>query len=443
MELTHFNSILMKFEAVDLGLSVYWANCNIGAPIPESIGALFAWGEIREKEDYYYDSYKWCDGSIEELTKYNSDKNYGLNGFTDNRSVLELEDDAARVHWGAPWRIPTVKEFQELMSNCYFKDKYVNGQHVIKVQSKINGNYIYFPYSDYYYWSNSLTNVERWYNHRENCEREIEHEFGGQAVAFSFGYYKKTTLYDRYNGCLIRPVCPRSYNASGQELRQMTLSGTSVPATDERSWLTMEEKSELKDFLNRWKTCRLACITNDTALVLTMGQEICVIGIHPSGVINRLKEVREKGHRITSISFTNSFARWAFTYGKNCFKGYGPYPVLFEKKMKRFQEEGLFRGLSITNQNYVILCKEHLYASRESDIAAIQEASRRYGGIKNVTITSQGICVICKNGVYYENIPENLEQKLKTLKYIPEHITFTDTGMYIICFKDGDYIYNL
>ena len=40
------------YYAVDLGLSVKWAICNVGAYRPEECGSYFAWGEITEKSEY-------------------------------------------------------------------------------------------------------------------------------------------------------------------------------------------------------------------------------------------------------------------------------------------------------------------------------------------------------------------------------------------------------
>ena len=55
---------------VDLGLSVLWATCNIGADAPEQYGDYFAWGETQPKEKYNWSTYQWSntDGSI--ITKY-------------------------------------------------------------------------------------------------------------------------------------------------------------------------------------------------------------------------------------------------------------------------------------------------------------------------------------------------------------------------------------
>lgn len=101
--------------AVDLGLSVKWAPWNVGTSVPEEYGAYFSWGETDEKGDYDQTTHKWKKPDTSELTKYNTLTNYGN---VDNKTTLDLEDDAARVNWGSTWRMPTQSEFNELINNC-------------------------------------------------------------------------------------------------------------------------------------------------------------------------------------------------------------------------------------------------------------------------------------------------------------------------------------
>ena len=113
-------------EYVDLGLSVKWATCNVGASKPWKYGDYFAWGEV-EIKDYYNANYKYYDG--EKFTKYSD----GVN------CMLEPGDDAATVNWGGSWRMPTVEEQKELINNCTWictTDHDVAGYRVI---SKVEG----------------------------------------------------------------------------------------------------------------------------------------------------------------------------------------------------------------------------------------------------------------------------------------------------------------
>lgn len=184
--------------AIDLGLSVKWASCNVGAEKPEEYGDYFAWGEVKPKEDYYWSTYKYCRGSYDSMTKYCTISSYG---FVDNKTVLDPSDDAATVNWGGVWRMPTKAEQDELRKKCKWTWTSQNGVKGYKVIGR-NGNSIFLPAAGYMfegtlnkagsygdYWSSSLDTG-------------------------SFAYYVlfDSNLVDRYfsnryYGLAVRPVC--------------------------------------------------------------------------------------------------------------------------------------------------------------------------------------------------------------------------------------------
>ena len=127
------------YEYVDLGLSVNWATHNVGASrFVEDYGNLYAWGETEPKSEYSWATYKFSN-SYGYLTKYNNNSNNGYNGFTDNKTRLDLEDDVAHVEWGGKWRLPSSAEFEELKRNCTWVWTNQNGVNGYKVTSKISG----------------------------------------------------------------------------------------------------------------------------------------------------------------------------------------------------------------------------------------------------------------------------------------------------------------
>jgi len=131
-----------EHEYVDLGLSVKWATCNVGATLPEEYGEHFAWGETEPKSSYNWSTYKWCNGAYNKLTKYCTNSSYGT---VDHKTVLEPDDDAAHVHWGGNWRMPTDEEWMELRLNCTWTLINMNGINGQLVTSKTNGNSIFLP----------------------------------------------------------------------------------------------------------------------------------------------------------------------------------------------------------------------------------------------------------------------------------------------------------
>ena len=132
---------------VDLGLpsGTLWATCNIGANSPEEYGDYFAWGETEGynsgKTSFNWLTYKWCKGSETTMTKYCGNSSYGYNGFTDELTELDLEDDAAYVNWGPAWRMPSIEQCEELINSSYTTTDWTiqNGVYGRKITSKIEG----------------------------------------------------------------------------------------------------------------------------------------------------------------------------------------------------------------------------------------------------------------------------------------------------------------
>ena len=186
---------------VDLGLpsGTLWATCNIGAFSPYENGSYFAWGETVPKDNGFYDwtNYKWSTGDDGHYTKYNPD---------DNKTVLDPEDDAARVNWGGGWRMPTRDEMVELTEKCQWKWVWMIKSFLI---TGPNGNSIILPAAGYIhggghyhvneecrYWSNTL------------IPKSIDDAY------FLCGEYRHVdvTTGCRYFGRSVRPVCsPQDY----------------------------------------------------------------------------------------------------------------------------------------------------------------------------------------------------------------------------------------
>ena len=137
-----------KVEAVDLGLSVKWANMNVGAKKPSGFGSYFAWGETKSKEYYSWNTYVWSKDDTPFLTKYST---------TDKKIHLMPSDDAARTNWGGEWRMPTVDEFEELVNpaNCTWEWTTQDGVNGYKVTGKKTGNSIFLPITGFRYYADT------------------------------------------------------------------------------------------------------------------------------------------------------------------------------------------------------------------------------------------------------------------------------------------------
>ncbi len=125
-------------EAVDLGLSVKWANMNVGANKDSGFGSYFAWGEIKPKKYYSWNTYVWSKENTQFLVKYS---------VTDRKTQLDPSDDAAHATWGGDWRMPTVDECEELVDpdKCVWEWMTKDGVNGYKVTGKKTGNSIFLP----------------------------------------------------------------------------------------------------------------------------------------------------------------------------------------------------------------------------------------------------------------------------------------------------------
>ena len=197
-------------EYVDLGLSVKWATCNVGANKPEEYGDYFAWGEVKPKEVYDWSTYKWCNGSEESLTKYDGYFDISF----DISFELELSDDVAHTNWGGDWRMPTAEDFIELIGQCTWTRATLNGVKGRKVTGP-NGNSIFLPDAgsrkgDWCggkigaYWSSWPTTIGVESN---GSEAYHLHWLPLELVELD-GDGKYIDPLDRCVGCSVRPVCP-------------------------------------------------------------------------------------------------------------------------------------------------------------------------------------------------------------------------------------------
>jgi hypothetical protein len=187
---------------IDLGLpsGTMWACCNVGAEAPEGYGGYYAWGETKAKEKYNWETYKWCNGTEKNITKYSISGNYGV--VIDDKTTLELSDDAASVRWGSPWRTPTSSQISEIMSNCTSEATTRNGVNGREFTGP-NGAKIFLPYagmdgSTYYagkrgrYWSSTLNTKTAFSGWSSFCL-----ELGDPDKGYD----------SRFKGYSVRPVC--------------------------------------------------------------------------------------------------------------------------------------------------------------------------------------------------------------------------------------------
>lgn len=133
----------MTVEAVDLGLSVKWASCNLGAGSPEEAGSYYAWGEIEPKSVYNSETYLHMTNG--KFTKYCL---HGRDGKADYKYYLDSCDDPVYNTLGGKWDIPNESDWSALINHCVWIWTTYNGVQGYMVTGK-NGNSIFLPAAGY------------------------------------------------------------------------------------------------------------------------------------------------------------------------------------------------------------------------------------------------------------------------------------------------------
>ena len=182
---------------VDLGLSVYWCSCNVGAESPEEFGDYFAWGETKTKSSFTKDNYSF----------FNSNDDQYIDIGTD---IAGTEYDAATINLGSDWHMPNNDQINELINNCTWEWVEINNVKGYIITGN-NGNSIFIPATGFYHLGNTLiykgerNGVAFWGSNLESSM--YAKRLGGNDTPYTVGQY-------RQSGLCIRPVTSNP-NASG------------------------------------------------------------------------------------------------------------------------------------------------------------------------------------------------------------------------------------
>lgn len=190
-----------EHQAVDLGLSVLWATCNLGATQYTHEGNKYAWGETVSKENGTKDNYWFYDA---ESKTY---KDIGEN-------ISGTIYDAARQEWGGDWRMPTKEEMEELVNECTWSRVQIGGKTYFRVTGP-NKNNITLPAPSYNvygsgsdqrtkysgaYWSSSIDDDLNSYSYYLSIYAYYNLFGTCNSSSYEISFYGKSSQ------CLIRPV---------------------------------------------------------------------------------------------------------------------------------------------------------------------------------------------------------------------------------------------
>lgn len=198
-------------EFVDLGLSVKWATCNVGASNPEDYGGHFAWGETKEKDKYDWSTYKYSKGYHDKLTKYCNNNTLGYYGITDHIYTLDAADDAAHSNWSGIWRMPTISEWAELLDshNCDWTWTKLKGTEGYLVKSKKYGysdRFIFLPAVGNDFLDVQLLSIR--FGIYSSSSLDTSNPIYAHSLYFNARADRRIQDTVRTSGLSVRPVCP-------------------------------------------------------------------------------------------------------------------------------------------------------------------------------------------------------------------------------------------
>lgn len=222
-------------------------------------------------------------------------------------------------------------------------------------------------------------------------------------------------------------------------------SGTTRAATDNARAL-----SGLVEAVEGWKQCKTGALTEvgkGVAVYANNGwKTVGMTSTVDKKLNDKLHEVNEAKYVILDVTMTAN-DRWCVLYRKSdsvtAASWYNAPNGAGDKMKELFAEGDLFRSVSFTDKDYVLITDKHYTASNDWDLERLNTAYDLYGPILSVCTTEKGIVVCCEKGVYYDRIPEKVKSKIED--FIDAHgaiqfVKFTDSGTCIIT-NGHDYSY--
>lgn len=224
-------------------------------------------------------------------------------------------------------------------------------------------------------------------------------------------------------------VYERAVSSTGSGSGSFEFYGTTRSYTDNAKALSYITKT-----IKEWGDdgCRTGAITEDERGVAVYGDNgYCFTSAVPEGLKTKIRECNNDKKRIADITMTDS-GYWCIVWDKNGY--WGVMPDKMKELMSKYNGDGEeILSVSICeNGNFAIITNKHYYASHETDHANLKRALEKFGAIKSCSVTNKGIVVCCSRGVYYKDIPTNVEEALKDQDFHPAVVKFTDSGTYLI-----------
>lgn len=300
-------------QAVDLGLSVKWASCNLGATSPEQCGGYYAWGELEEKKKYDI----WSDVKYRLMEKVTMKYDGRSHGTKPLKNHLNDDDDIVHFMFGGKWRMPTKAECEELVNKCVKEKCTMNKVLGFKFTGP-NGNSIFLPLTGY----KSGKKVAFDYNSGQYISRDLYYDgdYLAHTIFYGIEFYLEKVR-DSFSlradlGFSIRPVAD-----SGNENNGIapTLTWLSTPATTSQRQVTVKvgvksssQITQTAVYVNGQQSRGAVVVKNDGydmtishTVTLTQGQNVIkVTAANASGTASGERTITYNDNSISKPTLT-------------------------------------------------------------------------------------------------------------------------------------------
>ena len=209
-------------------------------------------------------------------------------------------------------------------------------------------------------------------------------------------------------------------------------NGVSMSGTTRTYIYNAKVLSYLTTSIKGWNKCRLGAITENGSGIVVYGiNGYAKMGNLNSNLVTKIKELNNLKMSFKSIATTNS-GYYCIVYGRNGWYGYVPERLKTTLNQYNSKNEDIYCVSIAENGDFVVISDKHLDASNTTNMSYLKKATEKYGHVKYACVTNKGLIVVCERGIFYSNIPTNLEVALKSITFRPDKVVFTDSGTYLI-----------
>ena len=184
-----------KVNAVDLGLGVLWADCNVGGDSESPIGGLYGWADPTGEK------------TSQNVADYVPLRKYLSSQISTNISGTEY--DIATAKWEQGWRMPSKEDWKELIEKCKWTKEKAFHVYGYRVEGP-NGNSIFLPNTGERF-GETISNTDAgyyWTSEMAQNDREC-------ACYYYFDGDKHNDIVDTrnyvYSGRAVRPICDKDF----------------------------------------------------------------------------------------------------------------------------------------------------------------------------------------------------------------------------------------